>query len=92
MSWGKVSVGKQSQASDNTAILVDGSGSLVPANWVSFDVNSFFIRNSQHRNSLHLAVGRVPVAASGVTATACRRTRFVTTRRRLAVSRFRHLG
>src|SRR5262249_43461028 len=26
---GKVSVGKQSQASDNTAILVDGSGSLV---------------------------------------------------------------
>jgi len=43
---GKVSVGKQSQASDNTAILVDGSGSLVPANWVSFDVNSFFIRNS----------------------------------------------
>ncbi|MET0639509.1 MAG: porin, partial [Hyphomicrobium sp.] len=42
---GKVSVGKQSQASDNTAILVDGSGSLVPANWVSFDVNSFFIRN-----------------------------------------------
>ena len=31
---GKVSVGKQSQASDNTAILVDGSGSLVPANWM----------------------------------------------------------
>jgi len=43
---GKVSVGKQSQASDNTAILVDGSGSLVPANWVSFDVNSFFLRSS----------------------------------------------
>jgi len=41
---GKVSVGKQSQASDNTAILVDGSGSLVPANWVPFDFNSFFIR------------------------------------------------
>ncbi len=34
---GKVSVGLQSQASDNTAILVDGSGSLVPANWVAFD-------------------------------------------------------
>jgi predicted porin len=47
---GKVSVGKQSQASDNTAILVDGSGSLVPANWVSFDVNSFFIRNSATGN------------------------------------------
>jgi len=41
---GKVSVGLQSQASDNTAILVDGSGSLVPANWVAFDYNSFFLR------------------------------------------------
>lgn len=40
-SLGKVSVGLQSQASDNTAILVDGSGSLVPANWVWFDVASF---------------------------------------------------
>ena len=38
---GKVSVGKQSQASDNTAILVDGSGSLVPANWVLFDGAGF---------------------------------------------------
>ena len=44
--WGKVSVGRQSQASDNTAILVDGSGSLVPANWVAFDVNSFNIRTT----------------------------------------------
>ncbi len=43
---GKVSVGKQSQASDNTAILVDGSGSLVPANWVAFDTNSFALRRS----------------------------------------------
>lgn len=43
---GKVSVGKQSDAADNAAILVDGSGSLVPANWVAFDVNSFFIRQS----------------------------------------------
>jgi len=41
---GKVSVGKQSQASDNTAILVDGSGSLVPANWVAFDTRAFGIR------------------------------------------------
>jgi predicted porin len=41
---GKVSVGKQSDAADNSAILVDGSGSLVPANWVAFDVNSFNIR------------------------------------------------
>lgn len=38
---GKVGIGKQSQASDNTAILVDGSGSLVPANWVGYDVFSF---------------------------------------------------
>jgi predicted porin len=43
---GKVSVGQQSQASDNTAILVDGSGSLVPANWVAYDVNSFQRRQS----------------------------------------------
>ncbi|WP_068459130.1 porin [Hyphomicrobium sulfonivorans] len=43
---GKLSVGLQSQASDNTAILVDGSGSLVPANWVAFDYASFTIRNS----------------------------------------------
>jgi predicted porin len=41
---GKVSVGKQSQASDNAAILVDGSGSLVPANWVAFDTRAFFVR------------------------------------------------
>jgi hypothetical protein len=43
-SLGKVSIGRQSQASDNTAILVDGSGSLVPANWVAFDTNSFGMR------------------------------------------------
>lgn len=34
---GKLSLGKMSQASDNTAILVDGSGSLVPANWLNID-------------------------------------------------------
>lgn len=42
---GKLSVGLQSSASDNAAILVDGSGSLVPANWVMFDYNGFLIRN-----------------------------------------------
>jgi len=41
---GKVSVGRQSQASDNAAILVDGSGSLVPANWVLFDNANFNLR------------------------------------------------
>ncbi len=43
---GKIGLGKQSQASDNTAILVDGSGSLVPANWVAFDISSFAIRTA----------------------------------------------
>ncbi|MGE3231339.1 MAG: porin [Hyphomicrobium sp.] len=40
-SLGKLSVGLQSQASDNTAILVDGSGSLIPANFVQFDYGGF---------------------------------------------------
>ena len=43
---GKVSVGLQSQASDNTAILVDGSGSLVPANWVAFDTRLMGLRHN----------------------------------------------
>ena len=42
---GKVGIGKQSSASDNAAILVDSSGSLVPANWVLFDTNGFFLRS-----------------------------------------------
>ncbi len=42
--YGKLSVGQMSHASDNAAILVDGSGSLVPANWVHFDGLSFFLR------------------------------------------------
>ena len=41
---GKLSVGQLSHASDNTAILVDGSGSLVPANWVIFDGANFGTR------------------------------------------------
>jgi hypothetical protein len=43
---GKVSVGLQSPAGDNAAILVDGSGSLVPSNWVMFDNRSFFFRQN----------------------------------------------
>ena len=42
--WGQLSVGQLSHASDNAAILVDGSGSLVPANWVLFDNMSFITR------------------------------------------------
>lgn len=38
---GKVNIGTQSMAADNAAVLVDGSGSLVPANWVVFDVLGF---------------------------------------------------
>jgi hypothetical protein len=45
-SLGKVGVGLQSMVSDNLAILVDGSGSLVPANWVSFDVGGFAYSNT----------------------------------------------
>ncbi len=41
---GRVTVGQQSQASDNTAILADFSGSLVQSNWVLFDGASFFLR------------------------------------------------
>ena len=48
---GKVSVGLQSSAGDNAAILVDGSGSLVPANWVTFDFGSFFIRGKNGATS-----------------------------------------
>jgi hypothetical protein len=54
---GKESGCNHSQASDNTAILVDGSGSLVPATWVSFDVNSFFVRNSSNGNLSTLTWG-----------------------------------
>ena len=56
---GKLSVGKQSQASDNTAILPDGSGSLVPANYVQFDYGGFAIRGIewQLRPGSHVAAG-----------------------------------
>lgn len=42
--YGKVSLGKQSSAADNQAILVDASGSLITANYVLYDVNAFGIR------------------------------------------------
>ncbi len=41
---GRVSVGQQSSAADNQAILPDGSGSLVQANYVLYDVNGFTTR------------------------------------------------
>ncbi len=41
---GRISLGRLSQASDNTAILADFSGTLVQSNWVLFDGASFFLR------------------------------------------------
>ncbi|MEQ1694991.1 MAG: porin [Hyphomicrobiaceae bacterium] len=43
---GKISVGQQSSAYDNVGILVDGSGSLVPANYVMFDNAAFVMRKA----------------------------------------------
>ncbi|MCH9807173.1 MAG: porin [Alphaproteobacteria bacterium] len=55
---GRVSVGQQSSAADNQAILPDGSGSLVQANYVFYDVNAFFTRSNNTYNGFvwgHLA-------------------------------------
>jgi hypothetical protein len=41
---GRLTIGRQSQASDNAAILADFSGSLLQANTVLFDGASFFLR------------------------------------------------
>ncbi len=72
---GKVSVGMQSQASDNTAILVDGSGSLVSANWVAFDSGGFFIRQTNGSIAgsprfIGIGCGNSRWAVPGVTVTA----------------------
>jgi hypothetical protein len=41
---GKLSVGTQSSAADNAALLPDGSGSLVFANYIMYDINGFATR------------------------------------------------
>jgi predicted porin len=41
---GKVSVGTQSSAADNAAVLPDGSGSLIFANYIMYDINGFATR------------------------------------------------
>jgi len=61
---GKASVGLQSSPSDNAAILVDGSGSLVPANWVFFDFGGFFLRN-QNGNLLNGGLGGGSTGVAG---------------------------
>jgi hypothetical protein len=43
---GRLSIGQQSSAADNQAILPDGSGSLVQANYVLYDVNGFVTRSN----------------------------------------------
>lgn len=40
--FGRLAVGRQSHASDDTALAVDASGSLGPANWVLHDGSGFF--------------------------------------------------
>jgi hypothetical protein len=41
---GKLSVGTQSSAYDNVAVLADGSGSLIFANYIMYDINGFALR------------------------------------------------
>ncbi len=43
-SLGKLSVGTQSSAADNVALLPDGSGSLIFANYIMYDINGFALR------------------------------------------------
>ncbi|WP_334148112.1 porin [Hyphomicrobium sp.] len=50
-SLGKISLGKLSPASDNATILIDGSGSLLPSNFVLFEGSSFFLNNDGVRTS-----------------------------------------
>ncbi len=44
--YGRVSLGQQSSAADNQAIIVDGSGSLVQANYVLYDMQGFALRRN----------------------------------------------
>ncbi len=60
---GRVSVGQQSSAADNQAILPDGSGSLVQANYVLYDVNNFVLRT---RNGYVGATNPAVAAGPGV--------------------------
>ena len=43
-SLGKLSVGLQSSAADNAALLPDGSGSLIVANYIMYDIGGFTAR------------------------------------------------
>jgi hypothetical protein len=51
---GQLSLGQNYGAADNQAFLVDGSGSSVPANYVLFDNNNFFlVRANKDRSSVN---------------------------------------
>jgi hypothetical protein len=58
---GKVSVGSIPQASQHAAALVDGSGSLIPANWVPLD--GMGINVSRNGTALQLPGAGFPVGA-----------------------------
>ncbi len=69
---GKVGVGLQSMAADNAAILVDGSGSLVVANWVGFNTEGFFMRRTDaNAANAGLGVGNGYTANVWANAGAC---------------------
>ena len=56
---GRISVGQQSTAADNAAVLPDASGSLVVANYILYDVNGFFLRNNAGAGILGLNYGSI---------------------------------
>ncbi len=66
-SLGKLSVGTQSSAADNAALLPDGSGSLAFANYIMYDINSFGLRINKING---VAIAGKPLAAPivGITA------------------------
>lgn len=59
--FGKVSVGSIPQASEHAAALVDGSGSLIPANWVPLD--GMGINLARHGTQLQLPGAGFPQGA-----------------------------
>ncbi len=49
---GQISIGRLSQASDNTALLVDSSGTLLQANWILYEGAGFFANSNGVRQAL----------------------------------------
>jgi len=61
-SLGKLSIGTQSSAADNAALLPDGSGTLVPANYILYEANGFFARKSNGQFS-NITLGSLATCA-----------------------------